>query len=180
VACAVIENAFAEGVGTHLKQEEVPTRQALEDFVRKKMCAGAIPIPPPPPRAHVCSSYPAYGHPPFFSRPGCRTLHPLAFVTSAPPSKHHHVLLAFPHATQVLPRLRPAGRVVPGLRHAPPLRLPSPTPTIDTVVDALFQEILRTRPRSLLDCPVHFLPAYLAALPAGPHGAACAPGRPRC
>mmetsp|Transcript_23585 Transcript_23585/g.76226 ORF Transcript_23585/g.76226 Transcript_23585/m.76226 type:complete len:86 (+) Transcript_23585:434-691(+) len=37
VACAVIEKAFSEGVATLLKQEEVPTWEALQGFVREKM-----------------------------------------------------------------------------------------------------------------------------------------------
>jgi len=37
VACAVIEKAFAEGVGTRLKREEVPTRDVLEMVLRRKM-----------------------------------------------------------------------------------------------------------------------------------------------
>jgi len=37
VACAVIQTAFEEGVGTTLDQKNMPDRNSLEKFVRKKM-----------------------------------------------------------------------------------------------------------------------------------------------
>jgi malic enzyme len=37
VAVAVIEKAMAEGLTTKLKRSDVPTRQDLQDHVRRKM-----------------------------------------------------------------------------------------------------------------------------------------------